>query len=195
MISGKEDSEIMSGQSVKLCSSIKFDTVLCSPLKRCRTTVSLIPDDYILSIRYIDVLSERNMGVLEGLNRAEAQAHYPFFFCGNKIDVSAVIPDGESIYEVQRRLIPIAEYIKANQGKNILICLHNQTMKILFFTLNEIPITNDAWQCLRTCLHKIQRTSFRQYFAADCVKNLCHTPVCLQIFALSPTKSCQKSVH
>lgn len=150
IISGKEDSEIMSGQSVKICSSecIGFDTVLCSPLKRCRTTVSLIPDDYILSIRYIDALSERNMGVLEGLDRADAQAHYPFLFCGNKIDVSAAIPNGESIYEVHQRLIPIAEFIETNRDKNILICSHNQTMKILFFTLNEIPITNDAWQCL-----------------------------------------------
>ena len=47
----------------------------------------------------------------------------------------------------------------------------------------------------RTCPHRRKRTSFWQFFAADCVKNPCHTRVCLRIFALSSTKPCQKSVH
>lgn len=150
IISGNEDSEILSGQSVKIRSSerISFDTVLCSPLKRCRTTVSLIPDTHILPIIYTDALSERNMGVLEGLDRTEAQARYPFLFCRSKIDVSAYIPGGETIYDVQKRLKVIAKYISVNQDKNILICSHNQTLKILFFTLNGITITNDAWHRL-----------------------------------------------
>lgn len=150
IISGKEDSEILPGQNIDRSSSelIRFDTVLCSPLKRCRTTISQIPDDYILSIRYIDALSERDMGVLEGLNKAEAKSRYPFLFCGNKVDVSAEIPNGETIYEVQKRLQIIAEYIKANPSRNILICSHNQTLKVLFFTINGISITNNAWNCL-----------------------------------------------
>ena len=87
------------------------------------------------------------MGVLEGLNKAEAKSRYPFLFCGNKVDVSAKIPNGETIYEVQKRLEVITEYIEANQNKNILICSHNQTLKILFLTLNGITITNNAWDC------------------------------------------------
>lgn len=150
IISGKENSEILSGQKIinLPTTGIKFDVVLCSPLKRCHSTLSLIPKDYMLSIKYMNELSERDMGVLEGIGRAEAKAKYPYLFCGSKIDVSADIPDGESIYELQKRLEVIANYINYNQDKNILICSHNQTMKILYFTLNGILVTNDAWQCI-----------------------------------------------
>lgn len=150
IISGQEDSEILPGQRLINLppTNLKFDDVLCSPLKRCRTTLSLIPDNYILSIRYMNELSERNMGVLEGINKAEAKILYPSLFCSNKIDVSADIPDGESIHEVQKRLEVIVDYIDANQDKNILICSHNQTMKILYFILNGISATNDVWQCI-----------------------------------------------
>ena len=93
-------------------------------------------------------LSERNMGMLEGVNKFKARELYPSLFCGNKVDISASIPNGESICDVQQRLKKIVDYIRANQEKNILICSHNQTLKILYFSLNGIPITNDAWQCL-----------------------------------------------
>ncbi|MCM1228068.1 MAG: histidine phosphatase family protein [Clostridium sp.] len=150
IISGKENSEILSGQKIinLPTTDIKFDVVLSSPLKRCHSTLSLISKDYMLSIKYMNALSERDMGVLEGISRAEAKIKYPSLFCGSKINVLADIPDGESIYEVQKRLEVIANYINANQDKNILICSHNQTMKILYFTLNGILVTNDVWQCI-----------------------------------------------
>lgn len=96
----------------------------------------------------MDELLERDMGVLEGVKRADAKTQYPYLFCGGKLDVAADIPNGESIREVQNRLEVIIDFIKKNQDKNILICSHNQTMKILYFSLNDISITNDAWQCL-----------------------------------------------
>lgn len=129
-------------------SNFRFDSVLCSPLKRCRETIGLIPDSNIPSISYMNELSERNMGVLEGVNKFKARELYPSLFFGNKVDISASIPNGESICDVQQRLKKIVDYIRANQEKNILICSHNQTLKILYFSLNGIPITNDAWQCL-----------------------------------------------
>lgn len=150
VISGIQDSEVLPGQQIIELSSTKemFDAILCSPLKRCRSTISLIADERKLSIKYLDELAERNMGILEGLNKTEAQIRYPLLFCGNKIDVSADIPDGESIYGVQQRLKAIVAYIKSNPDENILICSHNQTLKILYFLLHEMPVTNDAWQCL-----------------------------------------------
>lgn len=150
VISGIQDSEVLPGQQIIELSPTKemFDAVLCSPLKRCRSTISLIADERKLSIKYLDELAERNMGVLEGISRADAQSKYPSLFYGSKIDVSAEIPNGESILEVRNRLKPIASYIIANKNKNILICSHNQTLKILYFLLHEMPVTNDAWQCL-----------------------------------------------
>lgn len=150
LISGREDIDILKGQSIisLSASNNEYDIVLCSPLKRCLSTLSLLPNDCMKSIRYIDELSERNMGILEGLNKTEAQIRYPLLFCVNKIDVSADIPGGESIYEVQQRLKAIVAYIKSNPDENILICSHNQTLKILYFLLHEMPVTNDAWQCL-----------------------------------------------
>lgn len=150
IISGQKDSDILPGQQLMNLppSNFRFDSVLCSPLKRCRATIALIPDSYISSVSYMSELLERNMGVLEGVNKIKARELYPSFFCGNKVDISANIPNGESVCDVQQRLKKILDYIRANHEKNILICSHNQTLKILYFAINGISITNDAWQCL-----------------------------------------------
>ncbi len=97
IIAGKENSEILSEQKIinLTITGIKFDVVLCSPLKRCHSTLSLIPKDYMLSIKYMNELSERDMGVLEGIGRAEAKAKYPSLFCGSKIEYQQIFLMGK----------------------------------------------------------------------------------------------------
>ena len=149
IISGTKDSEIVPGQRIINTQKdfLKIEKVLCSPLKRCKTTISMFYDQKI-HIEYMDELSERNMGVLEGTRKEEAKEKYPYLFCGSKLDVDASIPNGESVWDVQKRLAVVIKFLHDSRNKNILICSHNQTMKILFFSLMNIPITNNAWQCL-----------------------------------------------
>ena len=149
IISGKADSELIPEQKIydQPYKNIIFDVALCSPIKRCQDTLSLIPKERIIHIVSMAELVERDMGDLEGLAKAEAHRRFPFLFYSEKIDVSSEIPNGESVRDVLIRINPVIEYIKANTDKNILVCSHNQTMKILYCALCGNPVTNSFWQC------------------------------------------------
>jgi hypothetical protein len=47
----------------------------------------------------------------------------------------------------------------------------------------------------KSLFHISQRPSFWRHFAADCVENPCLALARRRLFALSPTKSAQKSDH
>ena len=91
-------------------------------------------------------LVERDMGDLEGFTKAEALHRFPLLFYSGKVDVNSVIPNGESVHDVFERLEPVISYIKANEDKNVLVCSHNQTMKVLYCALCGISVTNAFWQ-------------------------------------------------
>ncbi len=59
-------------------------------------------------------------------------------------------------------------------------------------SLANVTIPNSV---TRACSHKAGAQVFSADFAGFCVKFFCHTPVCLQKFALNPAKSSRKSPH
>lgn len=148
IITGKTDSELIPNQHIydHPYKKTTFDIVLCSPMKRCLDTISQIHKEQIQTIIPMAELVERDMGVLEGLTKAEAIQRFPLLFYSGKVDVKSVIPNGESIQDVLDRLEPVISYIKENCDKNVLICSHNQTMKILYCALCGNPVSNAFWQ-------------------------------------------------
>ncbi|MDE5758338.1 MAG: histidine phosphatase family protein [Allobaculum sp.] len=149
IISGCADAEVIPGQSLVLPPGmpVYFNRILSSPLKRCQATIELLPNSCYDSIEIFDCLIERNVGILEGLSKKVALTQYPFLFCDGKIDVDAIIPNGESISEVAERISIIAkEILLASVEMNILVCSHNQTLKVLFAILRKIPLTNNYWK-------------------------------------------------
>jgi len=148
IISGKTDSELMPEQKIydQPYKNIVFDVALCSPIKRCQDTIALIPKERIINTISVAELVERNMGDLEGVTKAEAMLRFPLLFYSGKVDVASVIPNGESIQDVLERIEPVISYIKANKDKNVLVCSHNQTMKVLYCALCGISVTNAFWQ-------------------------------------------------
>lgn len=147
-----------SGDSASLCENQeiiypdsfpeKFDIVLCSTLKRCKDTLNQAEKVICNTVIYSEKLIERNMGILEGMQKDKAKEMYPHLFHNDKVDVNAIIPDGESIDDVKMRLTEIAALIRNNQDKEILICSHNQALKILFSVLKNITVTNHYWNTL-----------------------------------------------
>ena len=147
IISGIADAETLPGQALLYDPALPFfDCILCSPLLRCRETVKLLPQDLKSNIIYLDALKERDLGILEGVKRSTAMYQYPDLFINSKLNVSKPIPDAESIEDVQRRLrAEVLPLLRAHIHENILICSHNQTLKILYALLYGIEIDNQFW--------------------------------------------------
>ena len=147
-ISGSSDSDILPEQS--LCISCmmteRFDQIYCSPIQRCRDTIALLPTSMQKNLSFIPCLKERSLGILEGMNRTEAMQQFPHLFENKKLKVYAQIPGGESIGDVQRRISGFVDILLTNKDRQILVCSHNQTLKILLAEIIGISITDAYWQ-------------------------------------------------
>lgn len=147
-ISGSSDSDILPGQNLHIPCIVpkSFDQIYCSPIKRCRDTIALLPASMQKNIDFISCLKERDLGILEGMNRTEAIQRFPHLFENKKLKVSVQIPGGESIGDVKQRISDLKELLLKHNDKQILICSHNQTLKILFAELKGISVTDSYWQ-------------------------------------------------
>ena len=149
-ISGRMDSPILSVDTIDMPQGINsFNKVFVSTAKRCLDTLNLM-SQYLYDSEIIstELLLERSLGIMEGMLRDEAIKKYPTFFIGNKLDINAELPNGESIIDVKKRLEPLVNLITPfkDSPQNCLVCSHNQVLKILYSLIHDIPITNDFWK-------------------------------------------------
>lgn len=149
-ISGRSDSPALPGQILRISCNIEkqFDKIYRSPYKRCRDTIALLPSTLQRNVCYEPALIERSLGILEGMERIDAIHRFPQLFENDKLKVDSQVPGGESVEEVKQRIGTIVDTLTAytNRKKQILVCSHNQTLKILLAELKRIPITNHYWQ-------------------------------------------------
>lgn len=147
IISGQSDSEIIKTDCLKIDFS-GFNKIYCSPSQRCIRTIRLLGNqsDAISSIIYDKRLLERNMGSIEGMLKKEGKYKYPELFRGETFDVFKTPPGGESFECFKERVKAFYnEFLCAKQGDNILICSHNQTLKLLRLIILEKDITYQSW--------------------------------------------------
>lgn len=146
IISGQTEFDILPEQRVSRMEQC-FDKVYCSSSCRCKDTLKLLYSENIQSVIYTDSLLERSLGILEGMKKQDAIVKFPQYFVEKRVGVNATIPNGETIEMVKQRLVPVFEEImKDLPRQNILICSHNQTLKVLYAMIKEIEITDDYWQ-------------------------------------------------
>ena len=116
--------------------------MLCSPLKRARQTAEAISKACHLDSIIIDDLAERNLGVYEGLTKAEIQVRYPDLYVSNCTHLVDGAPTGgESQREFERRIRRVLSEIKQlYDGQQVLLVTHgfvammiNKIMKRLSF--------------------------------------------------------------
>lgn len=123
-----------------------IDTLLCSPALRCRQTINYIQFQGAKpQIIYTEELLERNLGCMEGQLRNEMIHKYPHLFKDSKFIVFSDPPCGESYDNFRIRVMNFWEKCNQIYHGNILICAHNQLLKMLFFTINRELITVDSW--------------------------------------------------
>ena len=124
-------------------------TIISSPLVRCLQTVSLLLKQYNIFHPYIHVDSriiERGMGCWEGEFKVDILREHPQYnYCG-RINPLLTPPCGETIDDFLTR---INEFIRdlriISQYTPILICAHNQSLKLLLYLLTGRTDLLDFW--------------------------------------------------
>lgn len=122
-----------------------FDFIFCSTALRCKQTLSIY-SPYIIceNIIYTENLLERNMGIMEGKKRKEMIKDFPRLFKNKYFDVFKTPPSGESFSDLEKRCKIFLASISDLEG-NILICSHNQCLKMLYFLIKKQKINNEVW--------------------------------------------------
>lgn len=147
IISGQSDSEIMDNDCPPIDMS-QFDKIYCSPSLRCIKTIQLLGNQLtpVNNVVYDKRLLERNMGNLEGMIKEEGKKKYSELFKEKMFDFLKTPPQGESYECFKERVIDFYnEYLCVKENKNILICSHNQTLKMLRLLILEKDITYHSW--------------------------------------------------
>jgi 2,3-bisphosphoglycerate-dependent phosphoglycerate mutase len=138
---GREEAA-MCGRKLR---DMHFDACFTSVLKRAVETLDIILDTIAqkqLPVYKNAALNERNYGDLQGLNKAETAEKYgaeKVALWRRSFDVAP--PGGESLKQTQERLLPY--YYTAiepllQQGKNVLIVAHGNSLRALMMHLENL---------------------------------------------------------
>ena len=153
LISGRTDDHI---KSMGIIDYIELDYVedmiiFSSSSVRCKETINKLCSNLkkVIPIVYSDQLLERSMGKFEGRRREAVVKKFPEYFVNNKFIYSLTPPQGESYKEICKRADEFLSkiLIKEIEDKNVLICSHNQFLKILYFRLLDAPIEENWYEC------------------------------------------------
>lgn len=147
IISGRIETEILPDTNLVLDGNVSFEYIYCSTYKRCRDTIAMLPTHmYNGKINFAEELQERSVGFLEGMEREVAMELYPHLFHQNKLSVNAEIEGGETIQDVQNRIEEVVQdIIIKGTYMNVLVCSHNQTLKVIYAMIHNIEITDEYW--------------------------------------------------
>ena len=110
-------------------SSVDFDYVFSSPLKRAAETASLIVDGRY-EIKYDDRLKERSYGDWSGLNKSESKEQVgEELFLSARRGCSTKPPNGESLEDVSSRVSSFLETLPLSG--NLLVVSHGNTIRAI----------------------------------------------------------------
>ena len=144
IISGQSESTIIEGNINKnqkyMISNI--NCIYSSPSKRCLDTLR-----NLTNMRPIidDRLLERDMGIFEGKKKEEIMQKYPGYFKNKKFSVFMTPPEGEAYDIFYRRIFSFYEELIKDVKEDILICGHNQALKVLKAILQSEEVTQEYW--------------------------------------------------
>ncbi len=119
--------------------------IYSSPLKRCKQTIEKICPELTESVIIDSRLTERCMGNFENKNKFQMQKQFPEYFINGRYDIFKTIPNGESFCELYSRVFAFYSDKIVKTDNNVLICGHNQNLKILKAIFLKKEITMDYW--------------------------------------------------
>ena len=110
-----------------------FDTIYSSDLGRCQKTAQYAIGETGQPIHLDERLRERNLGVVQGLNRQQARAQLPEVAAGiGSRDPDYVVPEGESVRQMLDRMLAFLEDMLAQHaGETVLVVSHGGVLSVL----------------------------------------------------------------
>lgn len=141
-----EAGKLEARKTAELIRGFKFDTVFCSPMKRCRQTLDelrTVIDLENVQTEFADALKERNYGDFTGKNKWEIEKQVgEEEFTKIRRSWDYPLPNGESLKMVYERALPyykegIEPIVKS--GKNVLVVAHGNSIRALLKHLENIP--------------------------------------------------------
>ncbi len=145
IISGQSDSKL-SYHNIIFSPFMDFDRIYCSPSERCQKTVEFLCNGERSNVVLNDCLLERNMGKLEGHKKSEVLQIFPDLFHDGLFDLFATPSDGESYQDFHARVkLFYEQYLVCNSNDKILVCSHNQTLKLLRLLILQKEINYKTW--------------------------------------------------
>lgn len=147
IISGQSDSNIVCKDLTIPLEPCKFDKIYCSPSSRCKETLAFFKEKIASAhdIVFDKHLLERHMGDFEGMRKEKVALMYPDFFIDGMFDVFKTPPKGESYDCFKERVENFYNKYISNDCK-ILICSHNQTLKMLRLLILKKRVTHEEWK-------------------------------------------------
>lgn len=125
-------------KSCSFLSKVDFDTILCSPMKRCVETVAHLSCS--CTVQFHDFLRETDFGHWEKKTFAEIAATD-----NKRVDAWVTNPDtftfpgGESFLNFSTRIKTAEKYLYDTGGKTILVVCHGGVIRHLLCKLLKIP--------------------------------------------------------
>lgn len=124
------------------------DLIYCSDALRCRQTI----DCYLkthpkVPVQYTKLLYERDMGIWEGELKSSIVKSNPELFVDGRFRLFSTPPSGESYVDFKNRAYAVLNLMLKEKG-NILICSHNQFLKMLLLILSKTVITQEVWNSI-----------------------------------------------
>ncbi|VVB53069.1 2,3-bisphosphoglycerate-dependent phosphoglycerate mutase [uncultured archaeon] len=147
ILGGKEGGELSQRglRQVKVLSARlsneKFSEAYCSPANRARQTCDAVLACHDCKVTYCDELREIDMGELAGLSHEEADAKYPNILLDIFENPQQKIPGGESLIDVQTRVMPLIEKMAQKPGNPTILAVgHNVVNRVILSTLLGLPL-------------------------------------------------------
>lgn len=174
---GVEQAQKLADYLVK--KQVKLDVVYASDLSRAYQTASIVANSQDIKVIVNQDFREMNFGVWEGLTFKDIQLQYADLA---KTWITAPenleIPSGESFAKVKERAEKaIMQILKIHLNQNIAIVSHGGTLRTIFCSLLEIPLTK-MWQ------FKLDNTALTifEFFKETAVLNLLNSTAHLDEF-------------
>ena len=125
-------------KSCGFLSTIDFDAVLCSPMKRCTETASHLTTSP--SIQILGFLREIDFGRWEKKTFQEIiQNDQDEVDCWVQEPETFCFPEGESLIDFQKRIVTATNFLYEINGGRILVVCHGGIIRHLLCSLLRIP--------------------------------------------------------
>lgn len=114
----------------------KIVEIYCSSSNRCMQTARIIAKEQNCKIYFRDELCEIDTGELTGLSHEKIEEKYPNIFNEIFIDPKRKLPGGESLTDVQKRVMPLIEKLSEKRGNPTIVAVgHNVINRVIIATL------------------------------------------------------------